>query len=151
MAVCCSYGKWCILIIRTIAPLVDTAVKVRILSLAYKLTLTFIDIFSGLKRQLTLCSFQEVTFILILNLYLSWSVNYTQMCLIHIHINRMKHKINWLKGVYQVWIHSFLSLVLVPTPRLKSAAYPTIYPWLEKEFFPNGTSTIGNENCLIHD
>ena len=39
----------------------------------------------------------------------------------------------FLSGVEQVWIQSFLSLRLVASPRLKNPVFPTIYPLLEQK------------------
>ena len=51
VTMCWSYGKWCILLVRSTVPQVDHSV-VKILVLPYKLTPSFVEIFSSLKSQL---------------------------------------------------------------------------------------------------
>ena len=51
MVECWSYGKWYILIVRSTVPLVDhSVVKVCILAISYRLTPSFVETFSKLKR-----------------------------------------------------------------------------------------------------
>ena len=54
-AVCWSYGKYCMLIVKSTVPLIDhTVLTVWILALPYKLTPSFVEIFFWIKK-VTLC------------------------------------------------------------------------------------------------
>ena len=65
----------------------------------------------------------------------------------------MQCKVNFLRGVKQIWIQRFPSHRLVALPRLKSSAYPSVWRLLEGEIhtFLNGICAIWNTKGLVQD
>ena len=52
LAICWSYGKWCVSIVGIVVSVIDhSAVKVGILAVSYKSISCMVQIFSGLKCQ----------------------------------------------------------------------------------------------------